>query len=102
MRQCRAEVIYGDFLACDRFDIISEVEKITLPTLVLCGDDDQLTPLKFSQFLQSRIKGSRLEALSDAGHMAMMESPQVFNEKIKEFIFDHLEGFEGSGIQGVK
>jgi pimeloyl-ACP methyl ester carboxylesterase len=102
MRQCRAEVIYGDFLACDRFDIISEVEKITLPTLVLCGDDDQLTPLKFSQFLQSRIKGSRLEALSDAGHMAMMESPQGFNEKIKEFIFDHLEGFEGSGIQGVK
>jgi len=102
MRQCRAEVIYGDFLACDRFDITNEVEKIDLPTLILCGEDDQLTPLKYSQFLQSQINGSKLEALSNAGHMVMMESPQVFNEKIKEFIFDNLKGFEGSRIQGVK
>lgn len=46
MRQCRAEVLYGDFLACDRFDLMKEVEEINLPTLILCGDDDQLTPLK--------------------------------------------------------
>jgi pimeloyl-ACP methyl ester carboxylesterase len=92
MRQCRAEVIYGDFLACDRFDILEEVEKINLPTLILCGEDDQLTPLKYSQFLQSRIKGSKLEVLPNAGHMVMMESPQAFNEKIREFIFDNLKG----------
>lgn len=86
MRQCRAEVIYGDFLACDRFDIINEVEKMALPTLILCGEDDQLTPLKYSQFLQSQIKGSKLEVLPNAGHMVMMESPKGFNEKIKEFL----------------
>jgi len=97
MRQCRAEVIYGDFLACDRFDIINEVEKITLPTLILCGEDDQLTPLKYSQFLQSRINGSKLEVLSNAGHMVMMESPQTFNEKIYGFV---EELSKGSRIQG--
>jgi len=63
MQQCRAEVLYGDFLACDRFDLMNEIEKIVLPTLILCGEDDQLTPLKYSQYLQSRIKGSRLEVL---------------------------------------
>jgi pimeloyl-ACP methyl ester carboxylesterase len=86
MLQCRPEVLYGDFMACDRFDLINEVEKIILPTLILCGDDDQLTPVKYSQFLHSRIKGSKLEILPNAGHMVMMEAPQAFNEKIREFI----------------
>jgi pimeloyl-ACP methyl ester carboxylesterase len=97
MLQCRPEVLYGDFLACDRFDIMKEVEKINLSTLILCGEDDQLTPVKYSQFLQSRIKGSKLEFLPNAGHMVMMESPQVFNEKIGEFI---EEVFKGSRSQG--
>ncbi len=86
MMQCRPEVLYGDFMACDRFDLINEVEKIILPTLILCGDDDQLTPVKYSQFFHSRIKGSKLEILPNAGHMVMIESPQAFNEKIREFI----------------
>jgi pimeloyl-ACP methyl ester carboxylesterase len=86
MMQCRPEVLYGDFLACNRFDIMKEIERINLPTLILCGDDDQLTPVKYSQFLHSRIKGSRLEVLPNAGHMVMMESPQAFNEKIRKFI----------------
>jgi len=86
LMRCRPEVLYGDFLACDRFDTMNEVEKIDLPTLVLCGDEDQLTPVKYSQFLHSRIKGSKIEILPNAGHMVMMESPQAFNEKIREFI----------------
>ena len=80
----------SDFLCCDRFDVMKEVEKINLPTLILCGEDDQLTPVKYSQFLQSRIKVSRLEVLPHAGHMVMMESPQAFNEKIRAFIIDNL------------
>jgi pimeloyl-ACP methyl ester carboxylesterase len=84
--RCRPEVLYSDFLACDRFDTMNEAEKIDLPTLVLCGDEDELTPVKYSQFLHSRIKGSKIEILPNAGHMVMMESPQAFNEKIREFI----------------
>ncbi|HUL38234.1 MAG TPA: alpha/beta hydrolase [Thermodesulfobacteriota bacterium] len=90
MLQCRPEVLYGDFLACDRFDLMNEVEKIDLPALIVCGDDDQLTPVKYSQFLYSRIKGSRLEVLPKAGHMVMMESPHEFNEKIKEFMLESV------------
>ena len=86
MIRCQPEVLYGDFLACDRFDLMKEIEKILLPTLILCGDNDQLTPVKYSQFLQNRIRGSKLEVLPNAGHMVMMESPQAFNEKIGEFI----------------
>jgi len=90
MLQCRPEVLYGDFLGCDRFNLMNEVEKIILPTLILCGEDDQLTPVKYSQFLSSRIVGSKLEVLSNAGHMVMMEAAQAFNEKVREFIPESL------------
>ena len=86
LMRCGPEVLYGDFLACDRFDIMNEVEKIDLPTLILCGDEDQLTPVKYSQFLRNRIKQSKLEILPHVGHMLMMESPVDFNEKVKKFL----------------
>jgi len=86
MMRCRPEILYGDFLACDRFDLMKEIEKIELPTLIVCGNEDELTPVKYSQFLHSRVKGSWLEILPGAGHMVMMESPGTFNEKIGAFV----------------
>jgi pimeloyl-ACP methyl ester carboxylesterase len=94
LMKCGPEVLYSDFLACDRFDLMKEVEKIDLPTLILSGEEDEMAPVKYSQFLHDRIKGSKMEILPDAGHMVMMESPQVFNEKIGEFIFENSKGFE--------
>jgi pimeloyl-ACP methyl ester carboxylesterase len=88
MMQFRPEILYGDYLACDRFDLMNEVGRIDLPTLILCGEEDELTPVKYSQFLHDQIKGSRLEVISGAGHMVMMESDSTFNEKIREFIFN--------------
>jgi pimeloyl-ACP methyl ester carboxylesterase len=86
MLRCRPEVLYGDFLACDRFDLMDGIEKIVLPTLIVCGEDDQLAPVKYSQFLHDRIKASKMEILPEAGHKVMMEVPQAFNEKVKGFI----------------
>jgi pimeloyl-ACP methyl ester carboxylesterase len=86
MLKCRPEVLHGDFSACDRFDVMKEVDTSDLPALIVCGEDDALTPVLYSQFLHSRIKGSKLEVLSNAGHMVMMESAQAFNEKVREFI----------------
>jgi pimeloyl-ACP methyl ester carboxylesterase len=83
---CRPEVLYSDFLACDRFDFMKELEKIDLPTLVICGSEDEMTPVRYSEFLHRQIRASRLEILQGAGHMVMMESPLAFNEKVKEFI----------------
>ena len=99
MSQCRPEVLYGDFLACDRFDRMNEVERIVLPTLILCGDDDQLTPVKYSQFLNSQIKGSKLEVLPNAGHMVMMEAAQAFNERVREFILENSNRVSGTYIE---
>ncbi len=86
MLGCRPEVLVGDFLACDRLDLSKEVERIDLPTLIICGGEDELTPVTYSEFLHRRIKGSTLEIVPNAGHMVMMESPKAFNEKIREFV----------------
>jgi pimeloyl-ACP methyl ester carboxylesterase len=83
---CRPRVLYGDFLACDRFDFMKEVSKIDLPALILCGAEDELTPVTYSEFLHQHIRLSRLEILAGAGHMVMMESPEAFNREVREFI----------------
>jgi pimeloyl-ACP methyl ester carboxylesterase len=86
LRKCKPEVLFRDFLACDRFDIMNEVRNINLPTLIICGLEDKLTPVKYATYLHQMIKGSRLQIISKAGHMVMMEAPRIFNEKLKEFI----------------
>jgi pimeloyl-ACP methyl ester carboxylesterase len=83
---CRPNVLYGDFLACNRFDLRQEVERIDLPTLVVCGEEDELTPVSYSKFLHRRIKGSALEIIPGAGHMVMMEAPGAFNRVIRDFV----------------
>lgn len=97
LMKCRPEVLYGDFLACNRFDKMDEVVKIDLPTMILCGDEDEMTPVKYSEFLHRRIKGSKLDIIARAGHMVMMESPDAFNEKVREFIL-HICDSDGKTI----
>ncbi|MCX8021871.1 MAG: alpha/beta hydrolase [Syntrophorhabdaceae bacterium] len=86
MMKCRAEVILGDFLACEGFDVMDRVYGIRVPTLIIAGKYDLLTPPKFSEYLHSQIKGSRLEIVEDAGHMVTLERPEVINPLIKGWI----------------
>jgi len=85
------EVVYGNFLACDRFDISEEVEQIRVPTLLICGEDDKMMPPKFSLYLEEKIPKARLVLIPDAGHFVMMEDAKTFNEELIGFV-DTLEG----------
>ena len=86
LMRCPPNVLYGDYRACDRFDLMDHIGKINLPTLIVCGEDDALTPVKYSEFLYRRIKGSALKVLPGAGHMVMLESPEAFNETLRAFV----------------
>ncbi len=79
------EVVYGDFLACNSFDCLEEVEKIEAPTLIICGEEDRMTPVKYSQYLNSKIKGSSLEVISTGGHMLMVETPKELSRLLTAF-----------------
>jgi len=83
-----AEVTYGDFEACDDFDRMNEVGQITLPTLIVCGEDDRLTPAKYSQYLKDKIRNARLVIISGAGHSVMLEKPNELNAALQSFLAD--------------
>lgn len=79
-------VVHDDFWAADHFDVMDRVGAIHLPTVIICGQDDRMTPLRYSEFLRDRIAGSRLIVVPGAGHMVMLEQPRACNEAIAEFL----------------
>jgi pimeloyl-ACP methyl ester carboxylesterase len=83
-----AGVTYGDFLACDGFDMMNEISRISMPTLIVCGEDDALTPIKYSQYMKDRIPNARLVIIPGAGHSVMLEKPEELNAALKSFISD--------------
>lgn len=86
MAETRFSVLYGDLLACDAFDVMDRVSDIRCATLVLCGEDDQMTPKRYSQFLADQIPSARLQLVPEAGHMVMLEKPKMVADIILEFL----------------
>ncbi|HET9335961.1 MAG TPA: alpha/beta fold hydrolase [Sphingomicrobium sp.] len=64
------------------------VAAIDLPTLVLVGEEDAITPPQLSEELRGMIPRSRLERIAAAGHLANAEQPQAFNRAIESFLSD--------------
>ena len=85
-RKVDPEVLYGDFLACDRLDISDAVKQIKVPTLIICGTEDKMTPPANSESLRDSIPGAQLALIAEAGHLVMMEDPEAFNEALKTFV----------------
>jgi pimeloyl-ACP methyl ester carboxylesterase len=81
-----AELVHGDLSACNEFDVMDSIHMVRLPTWILVGEDDQLTPAKYARFLNGAIEGSKLVVVSQAGHLAMMERPDEFNRLLAEFL----------------
>jgi pimeloyl-ACP methyl ester carboxylesterase len=82
-----AERIHQDLSACNDFNIMDRVQDITVPTCIIVGEDDKLTPVKYSQFLQKSISGSQLNVVPGAGHLVMTEKPNDFNRHLREFLY---------------
>jgi pimeloyl-ACP methyl ester carboxylesterase len=86
MARVNPRVVWGDFAACDRFDIRERVGEITAPTLVITGSEDRMTPPKFGQWLAERIPGARFVLVEGAGHMVMLEKPDQVASAVREWL----------------
>lgn len=86
MAETRQAVLYGDFLACDEFNEMERVSKIDIPTLIICGSQDRMTPPSRSEYLHEQIAGSQLHILDGAGHMVMIEQPDEVAGLLAEFV----------------
>jgi pimeloyl-ACP methyl ester carboxylesterase len=85
-RKCPLPTISRDFKACDRFDARERLKNVKVPTLVLCGEQDLLTPVKHSKVLHEGIADSSLVIIPGAGHMVMAEQPDLLNKAIERFL----------------
>ncbi len=70
-----ATTTFGDFLACNRFDIRPRLSDICIPVRIIFGDLDRLTPLRFAQSLVAGLPDARLSIVEQAGHFTMLEHP---------------------------
>ena len=82
--------LYRDLAACNVFDVMSRLSEIHVPTLIICGEDDKLTPVKYSQYMHQHITGSDLHIIPDAGHYVMREQPQAFNQMAAQWLYEKL------------
>lgn len=62
------------------------LDRIVVPTLVVVGEDDTLTPVDAARQIAAAIKGSRLEIVPEAGHLVNIEQPEKFNRILRDFL----------------
>jgi pimeloyl-ACP methyl ester carboxylesterase len=86
LRETPTEVTLGDFLACDRFDLMARLSGVAAPTLVVVGADDRLTPPTYGAYLARTIPGARLVEIEAAGHFPQLEQPAAVNRALRAFL----------------
>jgi pimeloyl-ACP methyl ester carboxylesterase len=70
----------------ERPDSTPTLTTIDVPTLIVVGDEDVLTPVSEARAMQAAIPGSRLEVIAGAGHVSNVERPATFNHVLSEFL----------------
>jgi 3-oxoadipate enol-lactonase len=88
----------GLIALAERSETCSFLDKITIPTLIICGREDVVTPLDESKFMNKQIKGSVLHVINNAGHVSNLEEPIKFNKLLRDFLYD----FSDAGVKDVK
>jgi pimeloyl-ACP methyl ester carboxylesterase len=83
-----ADVVLGDFQACDAFDIRPRLGDIHVPALVIAAREDQMIPARYAEYLQARLARSSLVWIDNAGHMMHVERPREVNEAVRAFLYD--------------
>ena len=79
--------ICGTLLAlAARTDTTDSLDLIKVPTLILVGEEDKITPPKLSELMDSNISNSEIHVISNAAHLSNIESTLEFNRHLSEFL----------------
>lgn len=81
--------LYG---MAERRDSRPMLGDISVPTLVVVGADDVITPVAEAESMVEAIPGSELVVIPDAGHLSNLEQPRAFNRAVREFLARRVRG----------
>jgi pimeloyl-ACP methyl ester carboxylesterase len=70
----------------ERPDRTELLPRIQVPTLVIVGEEDEVTPPEVARQMAEAIPNARLVVLPSAGHLANVEAPEAFNEAVRTFL----------------
>ena len=70
----------------ERPDSRPDLSRIQVPTLVIVGDEDVITPPAAAEAIHGGVAGSRLQVVPGAGHLPNLETPEAFNTALIEFL----------------
>lgn len=70
-------------------DLTDRISAISIPTLVIVGEEDQGTPVAASKVMNERIKGSELVIIPAAAHLSNLEKPEEFTAALTKFLAKH-------------
>ncbi len=91
--------IAGTLLAlASRTDTTPSLGNIRVPTLIMVGEHDSVTPVEASRAIHERIAGSEFAVIPDAAHMSNLENPEAFNEKLVAFLMRVARSLPGGNV----
>ncbi len=73
-------------LATGELDLPDQLDELSLPVLVVTGDDDRIVPTELSIRLGQDIRGASLVVIENSGHLPHEETPQAFLDAVNKFI----------------
>ncbi|MDA0703099.1 MAG: alpha/beta hydrolase [Proteobacteria bacterium] len=80
-------VLHADLAACNAYeDAVLAADTVACPTLLICGRDDRMTPVKGAAALCEAFADGRMTILEGAGHMMMIERPDETLDALKDFL----------------
>jgi len=73
------------------YDRVASLGNISVPTLLVFGAEDPLTPPLVGEYMRDKIAGAELVVIADSGHLTNLERPKEFNRTVLDFLLQHRD-----------
>jgi pimeloyl-ACP methyl ester carboxylesterase len=85
-KQNKEAVAQASIAMAGRVDSTADLAAIDVPTAVIVGEADAITPLANAKTIHEGIRGSTLSVIPDAGHISNIEAPEAFDKALRDWL----------------
>jgi pimeloyl-ACP methyl ester carboxylesterase len=86
LKEMSSSVLHNDLIAAGKFDSTPWLSSVKVPSLVLWGEHDSITPKKLPVKLSNLLPASEFKIINNSGHVVMIDARDEFNSIAKDFI----------------
>jgi len=80
-------------------NLLNSLKFIQAPTLLLWGEDDEVTTMKIAEAFHKNIPNSKLVTIKNCGHAPMIEHPEWFAEEVRKFLAENSLYYKQNSCQ---